>query len=79
MRAGTARKIRAVAKSLIEFKDELVTIAEASDYLGCSRSTVRRLRLQGKLEQVRFGGRPRITVRSLNALVREMLNPAPPS
>ena len=65
-------------KSLIEFKDELVTIAEAGDYLGCSRSTVRRLRLQGKLEQVRLAGRPRITVRSLNALVQEMLAPEQP-
>jgi excisionase family DNA binding protein len=52
---------------------ELRTMAQACAQLSCSRSTIERLWRQGKLERVRFGGQTRITARSLNALVDEML------
>jgi excisionase family DNA binding protein len=52
---------------------ELRTTAQACAQLGCSRDTIRKLWKEGKLERVRFGGQTRITARSLNALVDEVL------
>jgi excisionase family DNA binding protein len=52
---------------------ELRTMAQACAQLSCSRGTVEKLWRQGKLERVRFGGQTRITARSLDALVDEML------
>ena len=52
---------------------ELRTTAQAMSQLNCSRSTIERLSKEGKLERVRFGGLTRITARSLNALVDEVL------
>jgi excisionase family DNA binding protein len=52
---------------------ELRTMAQACQQLSCSRGTVEKLWKQGRLERVRFGGQTRITARSLNALVDEML------
>ena len=52
---------------------ELRTTAQACAQLGCSRGTIAKLWRDGKLERVRFGGQTRITARSLNALVDEVL------
>jgi excisionase family DNA binding protein len=52
---------------------ELRTMAQACAQLSCSRGTVEKLWREGKLERVRFGGQTRISARSLNALVDEML------
>lgn len=56
-----------------ETNRELRTTAQACAQLGCSRATVAKLWREGKLERVRFGGQTRITARSLNALVDNML------
>ncbi len=50
---------------------ELRTIEQVCGQLACSRWTVDRLCRAGKLERVRFGGRTRITARSLRALIDE--------
>lgn len=52
---------------------ELRTTAQACAQLGCSRSTVEKLWREGKLERVKFGGQTRITARSLNTLVDEVM------
>ena len=52
---------------------ELKTTAEACAQLGVTRYTLSKLWQAGKLERVRFGGQTRITARSLNALVDEVL------
>jgi excisionase family DNA binding protein len=52
---------------------ELRTTSQACAQLGCSRSTIEKLAREGKLERVKFGGQTRITARSLNALVDEVL------
>jgi excisionase family DNA binding protein len=52
---------------------ELRTMQQACQQLSCSRGTVEKLWREGKLERVRFGGQTRITARSLDALVDEML------
>jgi excisionase family DNA binding protein len=52
---------------------ELRTMAQACAQLSCSRGTVEKLWREGKLERVRFLGQTRITARSLDALVDEML------
>ena len=52
---------------------ELRTMAQACQQLSCSRGPVEKLWREGKLERVRFGGQTRITARSLDALVDEML------
>jgi len=52
---------------------ELRTTAQVCSQLGCSRGTLDKLVREGKLERVRFGGQTRITARSLNALVDEVL------
>ena len=52
---------------------ELRTTAQAMAQLNCSRSTIDRLAKQGRLERVPFGGHTRITARSLNALVDQVL------
>ena len=47
---------------------------EACERLGCSRSTLFRLWKKGKLERVRaHGAYTRVTVRSLNALIKETM------
>ena len=71
----TARNKLVAMKSLDPAR-ELRTTAQACAQLGCSRSTVRKLWQQGKLERVRFGGQTRITARSLNAYLDEILNGA---
>jgi excisionase family DNA binding protein len=48
-------------------------MAQACAQLSCSRGTVEKLWREGKLERVRFGGQTRISARSLDALVDEML------
>jgi excisionase family DNA binding protein len=65
-----------MAKPPVDYASrELRTLAEACAQLGCSRWTLDRMCKSGqwKLERVRFGGRTRITVRSLNALVDEIV------
>jgi excisionase family DNA binding protein len=52
---------------------ELRTTAQACAQLGCSRDTIRKLWKEGRLERVQFGGQTRITARSLNSLVDEIL------
>lgn len=52
---------------------ELRTTAQACAQLGCSRYTLAKLWKEGKLERVRFGGQTRITARSLNALLDQVL------
>jgi len=52
---------------------ELRTMAQACQQLSCSRDTVERLWRQGRLERVRFLGQTRITARSLDKLVDELL------
>jgi excisionase family DNA binding protein len=52
---------------------ELRTMAQACQQLSCSRGTVEKLWREGKLERVRFLGQTRITARSLDALVDQML------
>ena len=66
-------KFMAVKTPLEVTNRELRTTAQACAQLGCSRNTVAKLWREGKLERVRFGGQTRITARSLNALVDEML------
>ncbi len=70
-----ARKTQPPAKS--QAKPNLtvltVTTSQACERLGCSRATVYRLWQAGKLERVRFHGHTRITVRSLNALIKETM------
>jgi excisionase family DNA binding protein len=51
----------------------LRTMAQACAQLSCSRGMVEKFWREGKLERVRFGGQTRITARSLDALVKEML------
>ena len=53
---------------------ELLTTAQACARLDCSRSTIRKLWKEGKLERVKFGGQTRISRRSLDALVDAVLN-----
>jgi excisionase family DNA binding protein len=48
-------------------------MAQACAQLSCSRGTIEKLWREGKLERVRFGGQTRITARSLDRLVDEML------
>ena len=50
-----------------------LTTSQACERLGCSRQTVYRLWKAGKLERVRFHGHTRITVDSLNALIKEIM------
>jgi excisionase family DNA binding protein len=52
---------------------ELRTTSQACAQLGVTRYLLLKLCREGKLVRVRFGGQTRITVRSLNALVDEML------
>ena len=52
---------------------ELRTTAQACAQLSCSRGTVAKFIAEGKLERVPFAGQTRITARSLNALVDELL------
>ena len=52
---------------------ELRTTAQACAQLGVTRYTLVKLWKEGKLERVRFGGQTRITARSLNALLDEVL------
>lgn len=52
---------------------ELKTTAQACALLGCSRYTLAKLWRDGKIERVRFGGQTRITARSLNALLDQVL------
>jgi len=52
---------------------ELRTMAQACQQLSCSRGTVEKLWREGKLERVRFLGQTRITARSLDKLVDEMM------
>jgi len=52
---------------------ELRTTAQACAQLGVTRYTLAKLWQQGKLERVKFGGQTRITARSLNALLDEVL------
>jgi excisionase family DNA binding protein len=56
-----------------ETNRDLRTTAQACAQLGCSRATIAKFWRDGKLERVRFGGQTRITARSLNALVDELL------
>lgn len=56
-----------------EASRELRTTAQACTQLGCSRGTIEKFWREGKLERVRFGGQTRITARSLDALVDELL------
>lgn len=53
---------------------QLLTTAQACIRLDCSRSTIRKLWKEGKLERVKFGGQTRITRRSLDALVDAILH-----
>lgn len=62
-----------MGKAPVESNRELRTTAQACAQLGCSRQTIFKLWKDGKLERVRFGGQTRITARSLNALVDEVL------
>ena len=55
----------------------LRTIAEACAQLGCSKHVLRKLVREGKLDAVRFGGRVRITARSLDTLI-DRLDRHPP-
>jgi len=57
-----------------ESSRELRTMAQACAQLSCSRGTIEKFWREGKLERVRFGGQTRITARSLDALVDELLN-----
>ena len=52
---------------------ELRTTAQACAQLGVTKYTLTKLWQEGKLERVRFGGQTRITARSLNALVDQVL------
>jgi excisionase family DNA binding protein len=52
---------------------ELRTTAQACAQLGCSRGTIEKFWREGRLERVKFGGQTRITARSLDALVDELL------
>jgi len=52
---------------------ELRTTAQACAQLGVTRYTLAKLWRDGKLERVRFGGQTRITARSLNALLDQVL------
>ena len=56
---------------------DLRTIAQAMAQLSCSRTTIYKLWQEGKLELVKFGQRTRVTERSLNSLVDEMLTADP--
>lgn len=58
---------------VVETNRELRTTAQACAQLGCSRATIAKLWEDGKLERVKFGGQTRITARSLNALVDQLL------
>jgi excisionase family DNA binding protein len=67
-----------MAKQPAEYaSSELRTTAQACAQLGCSRWTLDRMCRKGKLERVRWLGQTRITARSLNALVDEMLSGQP--
>ena len=52
---------------------ELRTIPQACAQLGVTRYTLVKLWKEGKLERVRLGGQTRITARSLNALLDQVL------
>ena len=56
---------------------DLRTIQQAMSQLSCSRTMIYKLWQEGKLELVKFGQRTRVTERSLNALVDEMLTADP--
>ena len=58
----------------VETSRDLRTTAQARAQLSCGRDTLNKLVREGKLERVSFGGQTRITARSLNALVDEMLS-----
>jgi excisionase family DNA binding protein len=58
----------------VETSRDLRTTAQARAQLGCSRGTLDKLVREGKLERVPFGGQTRITARSLNAFVDEVLS-----
>jgi len=62
-----------MTKAVVEVNRELRTTAQACAQLGCGRSTIYKLVKEGKLERVAFGGQTRITARSLNALVDDVL------
>lgn len=72
----TGRKTPPVAKSPArpDLTVLTVTMEEACARLGCSRSTVYRLWKLGKIERVSINrGKYRVTVRSLNALIKETM------
>ena len=52
----------------------LISIEQVRAQLDCSRSTVDKLCREGKLEKVRFGSHTKITRRSLDALIDQILN-----
>jgi excisionase family DNA binding protein len=61
-------------KPALKTTRDLKTTAQAMAQLGCSRGTIDKLARDGKLERVPFGGQTRITARSLDALVDELLS-----
>jgi excisionase family DNA binding protein len=53
--------------------EELLTIDEVAEYLRVSRSTVRRMIADGRLQAVTIGRQWRITKEAVEALIRLLL------